>query len=58
MEKDFGGVFVGLCMIKNIKIKETPIEHFERTEGEAGYKINKLIGIIIKNAIGLLKNKI
>ena len=55
MREGFWWGFVGVCIIKKIKLIETPIEHFKRVHGEAGYKLYKLIGIIIKNSIGLIK---
>ena len=42
----------------NIKFKEIPIDHFRREAGEAGFKLKHLIGIIVRNIIGLIKIKI
>jgi len=58
MKEGFWWGFVGVCINKQIKFKEVPIEHFKRKEGEAGYKLKNLPGIILRNFIGLLKIKL
>lgn len=51
--------FVGACIKKNIKIHEININHRKRLIGDTNvYKLNKLPGIIVRNAIGLIKLKV
>ena len=57
MREGFWWGFVATCKRIDLKFIEVPIEHFERKEGEAGYSITKLPGIIVRNIIGLLKIK-
>ena len=57
MREGFWWGFVATCQRIDLKFIEVPIEHFERKEGEAGYSITKLPGIIVRNIIGLLKIK-
>ena len=57
MREGFWWGFVATCKRIDLKFIEVPIEHFERKEGEAGYSIIKLPGIIVRNIIGLLKIK-
>ncbi len=58
MKEGFWWGFVGVCINNQITFKEVPIEHFKREEGEAGYKLINLPGIILRNFIGLLKIKL
>ena len=58
MKEGFWWGFIGHCIKKNIKFKEISIEHFRRETGEAGYKLKDLIGIVVRNIIGLIKIKI
>ncbi len=58
MKEGFWWGFIGHCTKKNIKFKEIPIDHFRREAGEAGFKLKHLIGIIVRNIIGLIKIKI
>jgi glycosyltransferase involved in cell wall biosynthesis len=55
MKEGFWWGFVATCKKLNFDFIEVPIEHFQRKEGEAGYGISKLPGIIIRNIIGLFK---
>lgn len=57
MKEGFWWGFVAVCIKKNIKIYETPITHYKRISGEAGYKIIQLPFIILRNIKGLLKIK-
>ena len=57
MKEGFWWGFVGVCKKQKFKIFETPIEHFSRESGEAGYKLKHLPGIILRNIKGLLKIK-
>ena len=58
MKEGFWWGFVANCLKKNLKFIEVPIKHFPRTKGEAGYKLKDMMGIIIRNVIGLIKIKI
>ena len=58
MKEGFWWGFIGHCTKNNIKFKEIPIDHFRREAGEAGFKLKHLIGIIVRNIIGLVKIKI
>ncbi len=57
MREGFWWGFVAVCMKEKYKIFEVPINHYKRETGEAGYKLIKLPGIILRNIIGLLKIK-
>ncbi len=57
MKEGFWWGFVGTCKAQKIKIYEVPIKHYSRNIGEAGYKLKNLLGIILRNFIGLLKIK-
>lgn len=57
MTEGFWWGFVATCLKTGKKIKETPIQHFERKSGVASYGITKLPGIIIRNVTGLIKIK-
>ena len=49
-------ILVGFCGCiekKKINFNEVKIEHFKRSEGDAGYKLSQMPGIIIRNTIGL-----
>ena len=41
----------------NINFNEVKIEHFARSAGDAGYQLNQMPGIILRNTLGLLKIK-
>ena len=57
MKEGFWWGFVAVTIKLNIELKEVKIKHFKRTEGEAGYSLIKMPGIIIRNIIGLLSIK-
>ena len=57
MKEGFWLGFVGVCKNHGLTLNETPIEHFERQSGEAGYKLKNLLGIVIRNFVGLIKIK-
>jgi len=57
MHEGFWWGFVGVSKKMKIEFIEVEILHFKRNQGEAGYKISQLPGIIIRNTIGLLKIK-
>ena len=57
MKEGFWWGFVGLSVSNNIKFIERPIKHYPRSEGEAGYKLKNLLGIIFRNIYGLIKIK-
>ena len=57
MREGFWWGFVAVAIKLNIELKEVKIKHFNRTEGEAGYSLIKMPGIIIRNIIGLLSIK-
>ena len=58
MKEGFWWGFVANCLKKNLKFIEVPIKHFPRTKGEGGYKLKDMMGIIIRNVIGLIKIRI
>ena len=58
MREGFWWGFIATCKKLNFNFTEVPIEHFKREEGEAGYSISKLPGIILRNIIGLIKIKL
>ena len=47
--------FCGCIKKKRINFNEVKIQHFKRSEGDAGYKLNQMPGIIMRNTIGLFK---
>lgn len=49
--------FVAIAQKKGIKFKQTPIKHFKRKKGEAGYKLKDLFGIIIRNSKAMIEIK-
>ena len=55
MKEGFWWGFVGICKSHGFILNETPIEHFKRQSGEAGYELRNLLGIIIRNFVGLIK---
>ena len=57
MKEGFWWGFVGVCCIEKIKINEVSIDHFKRESGQAGYKLKNLLGIIVRNIIGIIKIK-
>tara|TARA_B100000575_G_scaffold293274_1_gene304114 strand:+ start:1381 stop:2079 length:699 start_codon:yes stop_codon:yes gene_type:complete len=57
MKEGFWWGFVGLSVSNNIKFIQRPIKHYPRSEGEAGYKLKNLLGIIFRNIYGLIKIK-
>ena len=57
MHEGFWWGFVGVSKKMKIEFIEVAILHFKRNQGEAGYKISQMPGIIIRNTIGLLKIK-
>ena len=57
MKEGFWWGFVGLSISNNIKFIQRPIKHYPRLEGEAGYKLKNLLGIIFRNIYGLIKIK-
>ncbi len=54
MKEGFWWGFVGVCLKFKIKFKEVPIQHFARSEGEAGYKLFNLPKIILRNTLGII----
>jgi len=58
MREGFWWGFIATCVKYNKNLYEVPVRHYRRTSGEAGYKINKLLGIIFRNCLGLIKIKI
>ena len=58
MREGFWWGFIAICAKYNKNLYEVPVKHYRRTSGEAGYKINNLLGIIFRNCLGLLKIKI
>ncbi len=57
MKEGFWWGFIGLSISRNIKFVQKPIKHYPRIEGEAGYKLKNLLGIIFRNIYGLIKIK-
>lgn len=57
MKEGFWWGFIGLSISSNIKFVQKPIKHYPRIEGEAGYKLKNLLGIIFRNIYGLIKIK-
>jgi glycosyltransferase involved in cell wall biosynthesis len=57
MKEGFWWGFVGLSISNNINFIQRPIKHYPRLEGEAGYKLKSLPGIIFRNIYGLIKIK-
>lgn len=57
MREGFWWGFVAVCSKEKIKFIEKPIKHYSRDQGEAGYKLKNLLGIIFRNVKGLLKIK-
>ncbi len=57
MTEGFWWGFVATCKKSKIKLKEVPINHYERIKGTASYGLTSLPGIIIRNVIGLFKIK-
>ena len=49
--------FVAVAKKKGISFNETPIKHFRREQGEAGYKLKDLLSIIIRNSKAMIKIK-
>ena len=45
--------FAAVSKKSKINFNEVKIEHFKRSEGDAGYKLSQMPGIIIRNTIGL-----
>ena len=43
---------------KIIKSSNLKIKHFKRSEGDAGYQLKQMPGIILRNTVGLFKIKI
>ena len=58
MSEGFWWGFVATCKKLDFNFVEVPIIHYERKEGEAGYSIYKLPGIIFRNILGLIKIKL
>jgi glycosyltransferase involved in cell wall biosynthesis len=57
MKEGFWWGFIGLSISSNIKFVQKPIKHYPRIEGESGYKLKNLLGIIFRNIYGLIKIK-
>ena len=57
MREGFWWGFVAASRKMKIKFDEVEIEHFKRSEGDAGYQLNQMPGIIFRNTIGLFKIK-
>mgnify|MGYP001181224563 CR=1 FL=1 len=58
MREGFWWGFVAVSKKMKISFNEVEIKHFKRQEGDAGYRLNQMPGIIIRNTIGLLKIKL
>jgi len=57
MKEGFWWGFVAISMKLKIRFIQKSIVHFERVEGEAGYKLKNLPSIILRNILGLIKIK-
>ena len=57
MKEGFWWGFVAISLKTKSKFIQKPIVHFERLEGEAGYQLKNLPGIIFRNILGLIKIK-
>tara|TARA_B110000503_G_scaffold138203_1_gene223928 strand:+ start:588 stop:1295 length:708 start_codon:yes stop_codon:yes gene_type:complete len=57
MREGFWWGFVAVSKKKQINFNEVQIKHFKRSEGNAGYQLNQMPGIILRNTIGLFKIK-
>lgn len=49
----FWWAFTAVCIKSNIRIKETPIKHFERKHGKSIYSIKQIPLIAARNILGL-----
>jgi len=58
MREGFWWGFVAVSKKKQINFNEVQIKHFKRSEGDAGYQLNQMPGIILRNVIGLFKIKL
>lgn len=57
MHEGFWWGFVGVCLKSNFSFVQKPIMHFKREEGQAGYQLKNLFGIILRNIKGLINIK-
>lgn len=57
MREGFWWGFVAVSKKIKINFHEVKIEHFARSAGDAGYQLNQMPGIILRNTLGLLKIK-
>lgn len=53
MREGFWWGFVAVSKKMKIKFDQVKIQHFKRTQGDAGYKLNQMPRIILTNTIGL-----
>ena len=58
MREGFWWGFVAVSKKKQINFNEVQIKHFRRSEGDAGYQLNQMPGIILRNTVGLFKLKL
>lgn len=59
LKEGFWWGFVGMCVKNNLTIQENPINHRKRTKGTTQvYLIKNILGISIRNLLGLLKLKL
>lgn len=58
MREGFWWGFVAVSKKMKINFNEVKIKHFKRSEGDAGYQLKQMPGIILRNTIGLFKIKI
>lgn len=58
MKEGFWWGFVAVSKKMDIYFDEVKIEHFKRSNGDAGYKLSQMPSIIIRNTIGLFKIKL
>ena len=58
MREGFWWGFVAVSKKKQIHFNEVQIKHFKRSQGDAGYQLNQMPGIILRNVIGLFKIKL
>ena len=58
MREGFWWGFVAVSKKKQINFNEVQIKHFKRSQGDAGYQLNQMPGIILRNVIGLFKIKL
>jgi len=59
LKEGFWWGFIGMCVKKKLIVQEIPINHRKRIKGETQiYKMGEMIGISIRNLLGLMKLKL